>query len=59
MNYEQIQKISNELFGGTITFWNGKINNWKVHFSEDHKKEFKQIAGNLLIELGYENSTDW
>jgi hypothetical protein len=32
---------------------------WKNHFSEAHKQKFKAIAGDLLIELGYERDYGW
>jgi hypothetical protein len=32
---------------------------WKNHFSEAHKQKFKEIAGDLLIELGYERDYRW
>lgn len=41
------------------TFRQGKSGGWKEFFSEEHKKVFKDIAGDLLIELGYETSNDW
>ncbi len=37
----------------------GIIGDWKNHFSPSHKKRFKEIAGDLLIELGYEEDNDW
>ena len=41
------------------TFRSGKTGGWKEHFSDGHKKLFKDIAGDLLIRLGYEKSNDW
>ena len=41
------------------TFRSGKTGGWKDHFTEEHKKLFKNVAGDLLIKLGYENSNDW
>ena len=32
---------------------------WRNHFSEEDKRQFKEIAGDLLIELGYERDTNW
>lgn len=32
---------------------------WKQDFSEDDKAIFKLMAGDILIELGYESSDDW
>lgn len=41
------------------TFRAGKTGQWKHAFSEEHKSLFKETAGNLLIELGYEKNHDW
>lgn len=41
------------------TFRSGKTGEWKKHFTEEHKKIFKQVAGDLLIRLGYEKDNDW
>ena len=41
------------------TFRSGKIGGWRSAFSEDHKKLFKEISGDLLIRLGYEKDANW
>jgi hypothetical protein len=41
------------------TFRSGKTGEWKKHFTEEHKKIFKDVAGDLLIKLGYEKNNDW
>lgn len=41
------------------TFRSGKIGSWQSCFNETHKHLFKDIAGKLLIQLGYENSLNW
>ncbi len=41
------------------TFRQGGSGGWKNEFSEQNKKIFKEIAGDLLIELGYESDYDW
>lgn len=41
------------------TFRSGKTGGWVNHFSEEHKKLFKEIAGDLLVRLGYEENNDW
>ncbi len=41
------------------TFRSGKTGGWKQHFTDEHKKLFKNVAGDLLIRLGYENNNDW
>ncbi len=41
------------------TFRSGKTGSWKQHFTEEHKKLFRDVAGDLLVRLGYEKSNDW
>jgi hypothetical protein len=41
------------------TFRSGKTGGWTQHFTEEHKKLFKEVAGDLLVRLGYEKSNDW
>jgi hypothetical protein len=41
------------------TFRSGNVGGWKASFSPQHKDLFKQVTGDLLIRLGYEESMDW
>jgi hypothetical protein len=41
------------------TFRSGKTGGWREHFTEEHKKLFKDVAGDLLVRLGYEVNNDW
>lgn len=41
------------------TFRSGKTGEWKKYFTEEHKQIFKDVAGDLLIRLGYESNNDW
>jgi hypothetical protein len=41
------------------TFRSGKTGEWKKHFTEENKKIFKDVAGDLLVKLGYEINNDW
>jgi len=41
------------------TFRSGKTGEWKKYFTEEHKNLFKDVAGNLLIRLGYEKDNKW
>ncbi|HEX8991680.1 MAG TPA: sulfotransferase domain-containing protein [Anaerolineales bacterium] len=41
------------------TFRSGKTGEWKKHFTEEHKKTFKDVAGDLLVKLGYEKDNSW
>jgi len=38
------------------TFRKGKPGNWANHFTDDNKRRFKAVAGDLLTRLGYEKS---
>lgn len=59
MTWKKSQEVSNQLFGGTATFREGKIGSWKTHFTVVQKQAFKEVAGDLLIELGYEKDKNW
>jgi hypothetical protein len=41
------------------TFRSGKTGGWREHFAEEHKKLFKEVAGSLLVDLGYEKDNNW
>jgi hypothetical protein len=41
------------------TFRSGKTGEWKKYFTEEHKKIFKDSAGDLLVLLRYEKDNDW
>jgi hypothetical protein len=41
------------------TFRSGKTGEWKKHFTDENKKIFKDVAGDLLVKLGYEKNNDW
>ena len=41
------------------TYRSGKTGEWRKYFKEEHKKIFKDVAGDLLIQLGYEKDYDW
>ena len=45
--------------GKSPTFRSGKTGEWKNYFTQEHKKIFKDIAGDLLIRLGYEEDRNW
>ncbi len=58
-NDDEIRQVIDSMFGGTMTFRSGKIGAWKIHFTPEHKQHFKQVAGQLLIDLGYESDFSW
>ena len=41
------------------TFRSGKTGGWREFFTDEHKRLFKNVAGNLLVQLGYETTNDW
>ena len=41
------------------TFRSGKTGEWAKHFTPEHKRIFKEVAGNLLVKLGYEKDENW
>ncbi|MGA4719830.1 sulfotransferase domain-containing protein [Fictibacillus nanhaiensis] len=43
----------------SATFRKGKIGNWKEEFDDEIITAFKETAGQLLIELGYEKDLLW
>lgn len=57
----QILAIADALYGkpGEATFNTGQIGTWKKYFSELHKDLFKEVFGDELIILGYENDYGW
>jgi len=45
--------------GKSHTFRAGKTGGWKEYFTEEQKALFKEVAGDLLVRLGYEADNDW
>jgi len=41
------------------TFRRGKAGAWRQHFTQAHRVLFKEVTGDLLVELGYENDSNW
>lgn len=37
----------------------GRTGEWKEYFTEKHKQRFKELFGDVLIQLNYETSNDW
>ncbi|USK62683.1 sulfotransferase domain-containing protein [Peribacillus frigoritolerans] len=57
---ELLQKIRGNIKPESSgTFRKGKIGDWKEEFNEIHKEAFKEIAGDILIQLGYEKGDNW
>lgn len=45
--------------GKSETFRKGKTGAWRDHFSAKNIAQFKEVTGDLLIRLGYEQDMDW
>lgn len=45
--------------GQSPTFRSGKAGTWRAQFSPQNKDLFKDVAGDLLIRLGYERDRNW
>jgi hypothetical protein len=43
----------------SLTFRKGEIGDWKNHFTAEHRTAFHEVAGPLLVELGYEKDDAW
>jgi hypothetical protein len=41
------------------TFRSGKKSGWQEEFTAEHRRVFDEVAGGLLIQLGYEQDHDW
>jgi len=41
------------------TFRSGKVGKWRENFTDEHISLFKNVTGDLLVRLGYEQSNDW
>jgi len=51
--------VEEELFGVGRTFRRGQSGGWRLEFTEEHVRATKEVAGPLLVELGYETGSDW
>lgn len=45
--------------GRSPTFRSGRTGEWEKYFTDQHKSVFKDVAGDLLMQLGYEKNNDW
>jgi hypothetical protein len=41
------------------TFRSGKTGEWRRYFKPEHRDVFKEVAGDLLLRLGYESDDSW
>lgn len=55
----ELFRIAENMFGGTRTFSEGKRGRWQKEFDNEHRSVCKDLVGDLLIELGYEQDLNW
>jgi len=56
---EELLEAFNASFGKGTIFSKGKAGAWKEFFTEEHKAHFKEMLGDVLIDLGYEKDYNW
>jgi hypothetical protein len=61
---QEIDKLVQKMEAGiepkkSHTYRKGRIGGWRDCFSERHKEQMKSVAGDLLVELGYEEDLNW
>ncbi len=58
---ERIQYVVDNLYGQTRTFKKGQARSFERYFTPKVKQAFKKVPGacQLLIDLGYENDSNW
>jgi len=55
-----VKRIASNIFRrASTTFRRGMIGDWKRHLAPEHRAVFRSIAGQLLVDLGYEPDQDW
>lgn len=59
LHEQRVSSVRENLFGSGRTFRKGRAGGWREEFSEQHKEAVKEEAGDLLVELGYEDGTGW
>lgn len=60
LDQDQARQIAQKMYAKTsVTFRKGQIGDWRNHFTEVHRRAFKEVAGETLIKLGYEKDIDW
>jgi sulfotransferase family protein len=58
-SFERMSKRKRGQEDSSSFFRKGVAGDWKTVFNEDDKRTFKAVAGDLLIELGYESDDAW
>lgn len=56
---EKMRRALDQTFRHNTFLRKGVHGDWRNHFSPEHIRVFKETAGALLLELGYENDLRW
>jgi len=56
---QSVLDCQKNLYGGTVTFREGKIGSWKKDLPKNRLPIVKKQVGKLLIDLGYEKNLNW
>jgi hypothetical protein len=57
---EATESIIKKMYSSkSLTFRKGMIGDWQNHFTDELKAVFKNVASDILIELGYESNSSW
>lgn len=59
LDERKLKDVCGQLFGRGRTFRKGRAGGWREELTEEHREAVKEVAGPLLIELGYEADLDW
>jgi len=60
--YYSFQNLSGRNFGEVEEeshLRSGRTSQWEEHFDDELKARFKEVAGDAVVQLGYEESNDW
>jgi len=60
--YYSFQNVSGRGFGEVEEeshLRSGRTSQWEEHYDDELKAKFKELAGNAVVQLGYEESADW
>jgi len=59
LDEDRLEEICGGLFGQGRTFRKGQSGGWREGFAPEHEAAAREVAGPLLVELGYEEGLDW
>ncbi|NGX34280.1 MAG: hypothetical protein K1060chlam1_00631 [Candidatus Anoxychlamydiales bacterium] len=59
LSKNQLDYLCQVLHGKSVTFRKGIIGNWQDVFTQEHKKLFKELFNDFLVDFGYEKDDKW